>query len=98
MTEANAPLPELQNEVISWETVDSLLDDIVATTRLFAVLVKSAAGAMAESADRDLAAARRSLVGGQAVQLRYLYDGAEWWDTLIPVGDAVRIVRVRQAA
>jgi hypothetical protein len=96
MTDATAPMPDLQDQVIAWDVVDSLLDDIAATTRLFSVLVKSTAGAMAEGAAPDLAAARQALTGGQAVQLRYLYQGTEWWDTLIPCGDQVRIVRVQQ--
>lgn len=97
MTERDdAPLPELQDQVIGWDVVDDLLGDIATSTRLFSMLIKSGAERMADGADLDLSRARAALDAGNAVQLRYLYQGAEWWDTLIPQPEGVRIVRVQQ--
>lgn len=94
----DAALPDLQDQVIDWSVVDDLLGDIGTQTRLFAVLVKSADRTMAEGASPDLDAARAALRSGLAVQLRYLHQGTEWWDTLIPTREHVRIVRVAQQA
>lgn len=91
-----AALPQLQDQVVDWSVVDDLLRDISACTRLFAVLVRGAPDTMAGGAPADVSSARAALASGAAVQLRYVYDDIEWWDTLMPAGDAIRILRVSQ--
>ncbi len=62
------------------------------------MFIKSDAEGMADGANIDLDRARSALRAGSAVQLRYVHEGVEWWDTLLPMGDGVRIVRVDQSA
>lgn len=97
MTNVDAPLPDLQDQVIDWNVVESLLGDIELSARLFAVLIKSNTEGMADGADLDLTRVKPALEAGTAVQLRYVHEGVEWWDTLMPMAGGVRIVRMQQS-
>jgi hypothetical protein len=92
-------LPELTQAVLDQTTLDRLFDDIAGCTRLLDVTVKLSANRMVPQ-ERVTLEEARALLDARAVrgvQLRYLYDGGEWWDTLIATPDGVRVVRIRQA-
>ncbi len=95
---APPPLPELHQGVLSEAQVWQLFADIEQCTRVLEILPKhAAAGRVADAAGVTLAQARE-LVAARAVralQLRYEYDGAEWWDTLMLNGGQFRVVRIR---
>jgi hypothetical protein len=92
------PLPEVYESVLSWDRLDDLLGDIEAATEVLDVMVKGHPVACAGHVGRDLAAARSALRDGTAiaVQIRYRHKGAEWRDTLMRVGDGVRVVRIQR--
>jgi hypothetical protein len=91
------PLPSLQDAVLDDATLDQLFFDLEASAELCAVLVKGAPSEHAEDAPLSLAGARETLrAGGRAVQIRYRYGGAEWWDTLVPTPGGTRLVRIEQ--
>jgi len=78
--------------------VEQLLTDIETCTENLDILPKYAArGAVADAASVTLAQARHLLAtrAVRGLQLRYRYDGADWWDTLMVVGDHFRVVRIR---
>jgi hypothetical protein len=45
----------------------------------------------------SLEQARQLLLEGRArgIQIRYHYDGADWWDTLMRTPQGIRLVRIR---
>lgn len=95
------PLADLQDAVVSWETVDQLLGDLQALATIHEVQVKGGALAHARGAPRDLAAARAALHAGEAlgIQIRYRYQQQEWCDTLLRTATgAVRLVRTAISA
>ena len=102
VSEATAPapseLPALHTTMLDARQVEQLLGDIEACTELVEILPKYAAqGYVPERAKVTLTEAR-ALLASRAVrglQLRYRYDGADWWDTLMLAGDRYRVVRIR---
>ncbi len=90
----DAPAP-LDDEVVGWDVVDRLLQDLALVAEMLEVQVKAGAARCAQSGPLDLPAARRALGDGAAVQLRYRHAGVAWCDTLLPRPEGVRIVRAR---
>jgi hypothetical protein len=90
-------LPELHQAVLDAATVERLLDDIRQCAEVVEVLAKHDARARAAEAPLTLDDARTLLLDGGArgVQLRYLYDGGLWWDTLLRVSGGYRLTRIR---
>lgn len=101
MSDANpekpAELPELHSSVLDLAQVEQLLADIEHCTELQEILPKYAAQAHVLNRTVTLAEARELLASRQVrgLQLRYHYDGADWWDTLMVADDKFRIVRIR---
>ncbi len=96
--EAPLELPPLHTTMLDAAQVEQLLGDIEAWTELIEILPKYAAqGRVPDVVSVSLAEAR-TLLATRAVrglQLRYRYDGADWWDTLMLAGDRYRVVRIR---
>jgi hypothetical protein len=98
-TEAALPeLPALHATTLEFAQVEQLLTDIEVCTELQEILPKYAAqGHVPETGQVTLAQARE-LLSTRAVrglQLRYRYEGADWWDTVMVLGDQFRVVRIR---
>lgn len=92
------PLPSLHATLLDAAQVDQLLTDIETCTQLMEILPKyQAQSRVSETTGVSLAEAR-VLLSTQAVrglQLRYRYDDADWWDTLMLAGNGYRVVRIR---
>jgi hypothetical protein len=90
-------LPQLQTAVLDAATLGQLFVDLQACAQVLDVLAKRGAEVRADEAPITLADAHRLLVQGAArgIQLRYLYDGAEWRDTLLAAGGAFRLCRMK---
>lgn len=90
-------LPALESAQLTRERVEGLFADIARATTVLAVLVKGGPEERAAAPTRDLAAARTALLSGAvpSVQLRYVHEGTEWWDTVMRAGDGYRLVRAR---
>lgn len=91
---AHVSLPELQDAILSWQTLDQLFSDLSAQAKVQDILVKERAQAFAQPTTNDLAAARAALTQGLAVQIRYRHADMEWCDSLIGVPAGVRLVRI----
>ncbi len=93
------PLPELTQAVMDPALLGQYFEDLARCTEVLAILPKMApqARALAEGG-WTLSDARTGLLEAKVrgVQIRYRYDGAEWWDTLLCQPGGVRIVRMRQ--
>ncbi len=96
--EARLKLPDLNTTLLDDEQVEQLLRDIELCAQIAEIIPKFAArGHVPDSASVTLAEARK-LIATRAVrglQLRYRFEDADWWDTLMLVGDQFRIVRIR---
>jgi hypothetical protein len=98
-TPATPPLPELQQAQFDAAELENLLRDIAACAHLTEVIPKySATAHVPEIAVLTIEDGRRLLLegGARAVQFRYRYEGADWWDTVMALPDAkFRLVRIR---
>ncbi len=95
---APPPLPGLNQALLDWPGVEALLRDIGACTEVTEIIPKAAAqGYVTENAVLTLDDARRLLAERtvRGLQIRYRYDGADWWDTLMVLPEGWRLVRIR---
>lgn len=79
--------------------LERYFDDLSQCAEVFEILPKMAPQARAvDSGEWTLSDAKLAVMEGRVrgVQIRYGYDGAEWWDTLLCQPAGVRIVRIRQ--
>ena len=87
-------LPPLYDALLDDATVERLLDDVASCTELVEVIPKHADQRYASNNTITLDTARRllrqrSLLG---LQLRYRYENADWWDTLMVTPQGTRLV------
>lgn len=91
-------LPELNMTLLDPEQVEQLLRDIEACTQITEIIPKYAArDHVPDTAAVTLAQARELLTSRavRGLQLRYRYQDADWWDTLMLAGEQFRLVRIR---
>lgn len=92
-------LPELQDAIVSWATVDALFADLAALAEVRELQLKGYAEGYATAVAPDLVFSHQALRSGaaSAVQIRYLHQGRGWCDTILRVrtaeGDRARVVR-----
>ncbi len=94
-----AELPDLQQSVLDQATLDQLFIDLASLTEITEIIPKAAAaGYVPENTVITLDEARALLLAGsiRGLQIRYNYQGSQWWDTLLPAsdGEGFRIVRI----
>lgn len=91
-------LPDLNTTLLDAGQVEQLLRDIELCAQLTEILPKYAAREHVPDAAVLTLDQARELLATRAVrglQLRYRHEGADWWDTLMLVGDRFRLVRIR---
>jgi hypothetical protein len=100
MTDAAPELPALHQSLLDDATLAALFRDLDACTRIVGVLAKRAARGQSDERPLCFDEARDAFLAGglRSIQVRYLYNGEEWWDTLLRTPQGVRIVRIRQEA
>lgn len=92
------PLPELQVSVLDDETLEKLFTDLAACAEIFEVQTKGELHEYSKKAAPSLEEARKLLVEGavRAIQIRYRFQDADWFDTLMHDPSGVRLCRMRQ--
>jgi hypothetical protein len=91
-------LPDLNQAELDWSGVEALLRDIDALAQVTEIILKLGPRQMvADAAALTLVQTREILRqrSARAVQIRYRYDGADWWDTLMLLPECWKLVRVR---
>lgn len=93
-------LPDLQQSVLDPETLAQLFVDLGSFTEIVEVIPKAMAeGYVPESSTITLEEGREMLLSGavRGLQIRYRYQGSQWWDTLLPDANSggFRIVRIQ---
>jgi hypothetical protein len=94
------PLPDLQQSVLDPDTLAQLFSDLGSLTEILEVIPKALAESyVPESSEIGLDEGRRMLLSGvvRGLQIRYRYQGSQWWDTLLPdaASGGFRIVRIQ---
>ena len=93
------PLPDLHKAQFDAAELERLLRDIGACAQVTEIIPKfTAAGLVPDTAALTLDDGRRLLLdgGARAVQFRYRYEGADWWDTVMALpGGQFRLVRIQ---
>lgn len=95
-TSENAPLPPLQDALLDPETLEQLLGDLQRFAVVQEVRLKGEPLAMTSDKSVPLSEALAALREGRVlgVQLRYWYDGSNWWDTLMRTPKGIRLIRI----
>ncbi len=91
-------LPELHQAVLDVATVEQLFADIAQCAQVIEVGCKHGSCRRVGGEQRQtLEQARDLLLHNQVrgVQIRYLFDGGLWWDTLLRVEGGFRLTRIR---
>ncbi len=93
-------LPDLQQSVLDSDTLDQLFADLGSLTEITEIIPKAAAeGYVPEHTNISLDEARGLLLNQsiRGLQIRYNYQGSQWWDTLLPDPNTggTRIVRIQ---
>jgi hypothetical protein len=96
-------LPEMVPAALDGTAVESLFDELAFETTVLEIRLRAPDSAAREGDPRtapNLRVARDAILSGRAsgVQLRYVHEGIEWWDTLMRTsreGD-FRVVRVKK--
>jgi len=92
-------LPELTEAYVDLPLLERYFDDLARCAEIGEILPKQAPR---ERVVLDhawtLSEAKSALIAGQVrgIQIRYLYDGGEWWDTLLAQEAGIRLVRMRR--
>lgn len=101
MSDVDEPLalPPLQRAVLGASELEDLFFDLEAAAELLGVTVKPSATGHALPGAPSLAEAHDLLVARQVagVQIRYRYQDAEWWDTLLLDPGGVQLIRVQHS-
>jgi hypothetical protein len=89
-------LPPLYDTLLDRDGVCAVVADIEACAELLGVSLKRGARGHGSDEALSLQEALAQLFSGRAlgVQVRYRHQGKQWWDTLLRVGEAYRLVRV----
>ena len=90
-------LPELHQADLDDATFEQLYVDLSMLTEVVEVRVKGASRTYAEDHVTSLDEGFELLRAGQArgLQVSYVYDHAQWQDTLIRTPTSIRVVRIR---
>lgn len=93
------PLPEVQVGELDGALFEAYFSDLVECADVRAVTVKAGPETHAEEPRVSLEQAHMLLLVGsvRGVQIRYLFEGVEWIDTLVAQGDCVRLIRIAAA-
>jgi len=101
MNEQEAPLPPLHVADIDEEKLRELLVDVESLGEHLEIVIKrTSEGHVDRGPCTSLSDAMAQLFTGTAlgVQLRYRFQGSDWWDTLMRTAGGFRLVRIQHPA
>jgi hypothetical protein len=93
-------LPDVYDGSLNRAQLLTVVADIEAATQVLAVNLKRLRNAHSDEQPVSLRSAVELLLEGTVtgVQVRYVYTGREYWDTLLRTPDGFRIVRIDHTA
>ena len=98
MNEPDVPLPPVHIANIDGEKLRELFFDVESLGEHLEIVIKpSSEGYVDRGRPPSLGEAITQLLQGTAlgVQLRYRFQGADWWDTLLRTAEGFRLVRIQ---
>jgi len=89
-------LPDLHQATLDLETLKAYFEDLAVAAQILEVRVKGAEALRAQENTTDLLRAQVLFEGKDVggLQVRYVFEGLEWWDTLNWVGEEIRLIRI----
>ncbi|MBK1879890.1 hypothetical protein [Pelagicoccus mobilis] len=95
--EQQPKLPELHQADLDADTLEAYFRDLNECADVFAVIPKMGPGYISPAVV-ELTSGYELIRSGQVrgLQIRYGYEGSEWWDTLIVRDGTVRMTRIEQ--
>ena len=96
LQDSDIEFPDMHQGLLDDDTVEQYFRDLE-HAQVFQVLVKGAPQKYAGQERFELSQGRDLFSGGEirGLQIRYLWDGTVWWDTLMCSPRGTRIVRVQ---
>ena len=101
MNEQDVPLPPVHVADIDEAKLRELVFDVESLGEDLEIVIKrSSEGHVDRGPCTSLSDAMAQLFTGTAlgVQLRYRFQGSDWWDTLMRTADGFRLVRIQHQA
>jgi hypothetical protein len=97
-TDQAPPLAPVWEKLIDRSTLTQLFVELKSHSRILSIRQKGGTQRYAGEEELDLASVYTRLVNGvvHGVQVRYLYDGQEWCDTLLRAHDGWKLLRMKQ--
>ena len=94
---ALASLPDMQQAILDPSTLTQLFRDIELCGERIEVIPKYSAEGYIPAGLITMGEGCALLASGKlrGLQLRYHYDGYDWWDTLMKTPQGIRLVRIR---
>ena len=91
-------LRDFHEAFIDPATLEQLFVDLKGAAEVLAVLAKGGGRDRAHGGALTLQEGRELLMSKKAkgLQIRYRYEGSEWWDTLMHTPGGIRIIRIEQ--
>lgn len=100
MTNPDEKLPPMSDAVLDDAALACLFRDIGALTQVDEIIIKHRPGRLSNqqqvTLDEAHAMIRHRQVRG--VQIRYRHNGEHWRDTLMPLAEGVRLVRIQPSS
>jgi len=95
--ESPSELPQVREAMLQDDEVAALIRDLRACAQVHEILVRSAPRQQPSSGTVTLDEAAQMLMERtvRGVQIRYRFDGFDWMDTLMPVAEGIKLVRIR---
>jgi hypothetical protein len=96
MSDMEIKLAHLTQAVLDSSTLDALFKDLVEFTDILGVLTKGGSKQRTNKTEVGLIEGKELLQHGtvQAIQIHYVYNEAQWRDTLIRRPDGIQLVRM----
>jgi hypothetical protein len=97
MSETLKEFPQLQQVAVDDALLDALVADLTALTEILCVMPKAGAGRVVpKTVPLDDGAQMLREGNLRGLQIRYRYEGDEWWDTLMQTPNGIRLTRIKQ--
>lgn len=97
MDDAKPPLPPLYESILDEPTLARLFEDLSTRATMLEIVARGPGQRRAAGAPLTLAEAQSAFASGElrALQLRYVFEGAQWWDTLTRAEAGVKLLRIQ---
>lgn len=96
-SEDSFSLPAVYQKIVDEVTLDDFFRDLAHCAEVIQIIPKWREKQYVSQAAMTLEEAHGVLISQKVrgIQIRYRYEGAEWWDTLLHTKEGVEVTRIR---